>query len=208
MLHKFFNGDIGIVDIGNTTIKHLAKIVGRHVGGHTYSDTVRAIDQQVGYFGGEHSGFLTVIVVSRHHIDSVFVDIGEHFVGNLFHASLGVTHGSSAVAIDRAKVTLPIDKHVAHSPWLSQTHHGAIHRRVAVGVILTKHLTDHSSRFLIRGVIEKTHVVHGIEDTTVDRFQTVANVRQRTGNNNRHSIIDIGRLHFGFYIDLSYFFVL
>ena len=149
ILHQALDRDVGVVDVGDAAVQHLAQIVGRHIGSHTDSDTVRAVDKQVRDFGRQHCRLLAVIVVGGHHIDGVFVDIGKHLIRNLLHTGLGVTHCCRAVAVDGAKVTLSVDKRVAHCPGLCQTHHSIVYRRVAVRVVFTQHLADHGGRFLV-----------------------------------------------------------
>src|SRR3990167_4226256 len=38
-------------------------------------------------------------------------------------------------------------------------------------------------------------LTHGVNDSTLDRFQSVPNVRQSTGNNNTHRVVEIRPLH-------------
>ena len=57
MLHKFCHGDWlyfgilhtchSVLHIGHTTVNHLAQVVGRHIGCHTYCNTTSTIHQQV-----------------------------------------------------------------------------------------------------------------------------------------------------------------
>ena len=63
-------------------------------------------------------------------------------------------------------------------------------------VILTHYFTDDTCTFLCRFVARVTEFVHSKEDTAVNRFKTVAHIRQRTAYNHTHRVIDIRGLHF------------
>ena len=126
ILHQFLDCNIIIINESNATVEDFAQVVGGHVGGHTHSDTVRAVDKKVWYPGRENGGFFALIGIGGHHVNSVLFNIGHHFVGDLLHAALGVTHGGRAVAVDRAEVTLAVDHGVTHVPRLGHANHGEV----------------------------------------------------------------------------------
>ena len=208
MLHKALDGDVAVVDIGHAAVQHLAQVVGGHVGGHTDGDAVRAVDKQVGDLGRQHSGFLALVVVGGHHVDRVLVDVGHHVVAYLLQAGLGVSHGGRRVAVHRAEVTLPLDQHVAHRPRLGQAHQGSVDGAVAMGVVLTHHVAHDAGAFLGGGVVEDAVLVHRVEDAAVHWLEAVAHIRQRSGHDDGHGIVDIGRLHGLLYVYADDFFVL
>ncbi len=70
-------------------------------------------------------------------IDGILIDIGQHFLSDLTHLGLGITHRRRAIAIYGTKVTLTVYKHVPKAPFLGHTHHGIIDRRIAMWVIFT-----------------------------------------------------------------------
>ena len=63
-------------------------------------------------------------------------------------------------------------------------------------MIFPQNLTNDTCRLLIRSVAQYAHVVHAVEHPPVNGFQSIPNVRQGPGNDHRHRIIDVGRLHF------------
>ena len=207
ILHQALDGDLGIVDICHAAVQTLGQVVGGHIGGHTDGDTVRAVDQQVGYLGREDRRLLAFVVVGGHHVDRVLLDIGHEFVRNLAQAGLGVTHGCGRVAVDRAEVTLTVDQRIAHRPVLSQTHQGAIDTGIAVGVVFTHDITYDTGTFLRGGVVEDAVLVHRIEDAAVHGLESVAHIGQSPRHDHRHCIVDIGSLHRLLDIDASDFFV-
>ena len=207
ILHQTFDVDVIVVNVGHAAVQHLAQVVRGHIGGHADGDAVGAVDQQVGNLGGQHRGFLALVVIGGHHVHRVFVDVGHQLVAYLLQARLGVTHGCRRVAVDRAEVTLPVDQRVAHRPILGQAHQGAVDARVAVGVILTHHIAHYAGALLGGSVVKDAVLVHRIEDAAVHRLEAVAHIGQRSRHDDRHSIVDVGRLHRLFDVDTSDFFV-
>ena len=58
--------DLGIVEVGDAGVDHLAQVVRRDVGGHADGDAARAVDQQVGELGRQDGRLLQrAVVVAR-----------------------------------------------------------------------------------------------------------------------------------------------
>ena len=141
ILHQFRAGQFGVVDVGNTSVNHFRKVVGRNVGCHTYCDTRGAIHQQVGDASRENGWLFLRVVEVVHHIDRFLVDVLKHCLAQFAEACLSVTHGGSTVTVHRAEVSLSFDEGVSHCPRLCQTHQGTVNGRVAVRVEVTEHIT-------------------------------------------------------------------
>ena len=164
----------------------------RHIGRHTYRDTRRAVDQQQRHLGRQYRGLKDRLVEVGTKIDRILVDIGHHLVGDLHHAGLGITHGRRGIAVDRTKVTLSVNEPVAQAPLLGHTHHRIVNRQVAVRVELTEHVADDTGRLTVRLVrVEVQLVAHVIENPAVHGFESVPHVRQCTGDDHRHRIVDV-----------------
>jgi hypothetical protein len=196
----------GFIDQRETGIDDFAEIVRWNIGRHAHRDTRRTIDQQ-GRYAGRHDHRLalgTVVVFGE--IDGFLVEIGQHFVRDLRHTHFGITHRGRRVAIDRTKVTLAIDQHVTQGERLRHTHDGVVHRGVAVGVVFTDHVTDHTRGFFIGFVVVITEHTHGVKHTPMYRFQAVANVGQSTANDDAHGVAKIRLTHLVFQVDRGNFF--
>ena len=70
-------------------------------------------------------------------------------------------------------------------------------------VILTHDFTHGIGGFLARLVAVVSHLVHAVQHTAVNGLHAVADVRQGARHYHRHRIVDVGRLHFVFDIDLK-----
>ena len=196
VLHEAIDIDIGIVDVGHTAVDDFTKVVGGHVRGHTHSDTRGTIDQERGDACGQHRRLVARVVVVAVHVHGFLLDVLHHGFPHEAHLGFRVTHGRRPVTVHRTEVTLTDDQRIAHGPRLRHTHQSAVHRAVAVGVILTEHLTDDGSRLLCGFVVCDTHVHHTVENTAMHGLEAVAHIGQRTAHDNGHRIVNIRGFHF------------
>ena len=186
VLHQTVRIDIGIVDIGADGVAALSEVVGCHVGGHTHRNTGRAVQQQQRSLGGEHRRLFDGIVEVQGEIYRILVQVSENILGNLLQFGFRITHGRHGVSVHRTEVTLAIDQAITLVPVLGETSHGVVHAGIAVRVEFTQHLTDDTGALL--GLARKTQAqaVHAEQHPSLDGFQAVPHIRQRTGNDDRH----------------------
>ncbi|VTR65876.1 putative Val start codon [Desulfosarcina cetonica] len=189
--HQFTAGNLGSVNQGLDALDDFGKIVWRNVGGHAHGDTGRAVDQEGREFGRQDRWFLKRLVVVGDHVDGLFVQVLEHFVGQALHADLGVPHGCCRVTVDGTKVALAIHQGVAHGKILGQAHDGLIDGRIAVGVVLTDHVTDDAGRFLVGFVVIVLELPHGVKHAAMDGFESVAHIGKRPADNHAHGVIQV-----------------
>ena len=138
-----------VVDEGHAGVYHLREVVRGDIGGHTHGNAGGTVDQQIGNLGGHHGGLVERVVEVGGHVHRFLLQILHHGLAHQRESGLGVTHCGCAVAVHRAEVTLTVHEHIAHIPLLGHTHQGAINTRVAVGVILTQHLTHDTGALLV-----------------------------------------------------------
>ncbi len=177
--------------------------MGWDVGGHAHGDARCAVDQEVGQGGGQDArlGQGTVKVGAK--VDRVLVDVGQHLFGDEGQASLGVAHGRRVVAVDRAKVALAVDQHVAEAEVLGHADHRLVDGGVAVGMVLAQDLADDAGALFVGLVGPQAQVVHGVQDAAVDRLEAVAHVGQGAGDDDAHGVVEVGALHLLVDVDLS-----
>ena len=142
----------------------------RNVGGHTHSNARAAIYQQVRHPRRQYVGHGEGVVVVVDEIHRVFVEIGQQLRSHLCHAHFGITHRRWRVGVNGAKVSLAVDQQITHREILSHTHHGFVHRAVAVRVIFTNHITHHASRLNVRPVMSIVEFVHSEQNPFVYWF--------------------------------------
>ena len=192
MLHQFINRDVGIVQQRQTAVNHFGQVVGGDIRRHTNGDTRGTIDQQTGNFSGQYGRDLFSTVVVRHPVDRFFIEVGKHLMGDFLHANLGITHCRRVITVNRAEVTLTIHQHIPHGKWLRHADNRVVNRRVAVWVVLTDHVTNDTSRFLIRFVPVVAQLAHREQHPTVHRFEAIAHIGQGAPNNYAHCIVEVG----------------
>ena len=83
ILHQTGHIDIGIVNIGYTTVNTLAQVMRGDVCSHTYGNTRSTIDQQVREKCRQHAGLLLLAVEVVHHIYSVLLQVLHHSLTRL-----------------------------------------------------------------------------------------------------------------------------
>ena len=173
----------------------LTEVVRRDVGGHADGDAGRAVDQQVGVARREYDGLLRAAVVVGLEVDGLLLDVADHLQRERRHPALGVPHRGGGVVARRAEVALAVDQRSAHHPRLRQPHQGVVDRGVAVRVVLTHHVTDDARALREAAVGAVATVVHRVEHPAVHRLEAVAYVGQRTADDDRHRVVDVGLLH-------------
>ena len=166
-LHQFINGNLLVVDISQATVYNLVKVVRHHVGSHTHGNTRRTVDEQLWYTCRQYGWFLQRVIKIVSEVYRFFFNVFHHSLAQLLHTGFGITHCGRAIAILAAIVSLAINHHVAHAPWLRHSHHGIIYGSIAVRVVLTKYLTYYTRALLIWFVESISEFVHGEKHTAM-----------------------------------------
>ena len=198
--HHLVQGGVGVIDQAAHTVDDFSHVVGRNIGGHTHGDTGRTVDQQVGEVAGQYLGFLQPVVIVGAEIHRILVDIPQHIHRQLAHTGLGVTIGSRRVAVHGTEVAVTVHQHIPHGKILCQTHQRVINRRVTVGMVPAQHGADGIGALAVGLFRPQGILVHGVQDSSVHRLESVPHIGQSAGNNDGHGIGQEGVLHFLFQI--------
>jgi hypothetical protein len=204
-LYQLIDRDLRLLDQSDRGVKDLRQIMRRDLRRHSDGDSFRTVYEQIRKPRRHNLRLGKRIVVVRLEIDSFFLDVGEHFVRQLFEADFGVTHRCGIISVDRAEIPLAIDKRISQRKILGESHNRVVNGRIAMRMILTDRVSDDTGRLLIRLVISVAKLVHRPEHTAMDRLQAVADIRQRTSDDDGHCIIEIRSPHLVFDIDLITF---
>ena len=62
-------------------------------------------------------------------------------------------------------------------------------------MVLTEHLTDYTRGFFCLSAKIQPQTVHSEKDSSLNRLQTVPDIRKGTGHDNRHRIVDVRGTH-------------
>ncbi len=200
-LHDVGQRGVRIVHQRDGRIDNLGEIVRRNLGRHADGDAVRAVDDEVRNPGRQHDGLDRGVVEVGNEVDGVLVDVGQQFFGDFGETRLGIPVGRGRIAVDRAKVALPVDQRIAQAPGLRQAHHGVVHGAVTVRMIFLQTLADHTGALHVLAVVQHAHVMHGVQNAAMHRLQSVTDVGQRAPDDDRHRIIEIRTPHLVFNVD-------
>ena len=192
VLHQPVNADVGVVQVGDAGLEHLAGVVGGHVGRHAHRDPGRAVHEEVRDAGRQDHRLVFGAVVVRNEVDRLLVEVREQLVGNACHPDLGVAHRGRRIAVHGAEVALAVDEHLAHRERLGHPHDRVVDRGLAVGVVLADDVADHAGGLLVRPVPVGAELVHRVENAPVHRLQAVPHVRQGTPHDDAHRVIEVG----------------
>ena len=170
----------------------------RNICRHTYSDTCGSVYQKIRVSGRKYHRFLFCLIKVWLKINGVLVDICQHFHGNLTQTCFCVTHGSCAVTVHRTKVSVTIHQWITCGPVLCHVYQGTIDGTVSMWMIFTHCITDNTRTFTMRFIRSVVQFDHGVENSALYRFQSVSDIRKRSGCDYAHGIINVGFLH-GFF---------
>ena len=184
-----------VVDHTHSGIQDFPQIVRRNIAGHTDSNTLAAVHQQIRKPAGQHFGLLHSAIKIRRPINRVLIDIPQHLVRNTSHTGLRITIRGRRIAIHGTKVPVAVDQRIPHREILGQTSQRIINTSITMRVIMTNHITDRRCTLLIRHIVRQAGPVHRIQNPAMYRLKPVTNIRQGTGHNHAHRVIDVALAH-------------
>ena len=200
IFHQFFHIGFFAIDFiiyhDSQTVDDFSQIMRRDIGCHTNGDTRGTVHQQVWNPCRQYHRFFFRFVVVRHKIHRIFFDVRQHGCCHLGHTGFGVTGCRCAVAVNGAKVPMTVYQHIAHGEILCHTHHCLIDGAVAVGVVFTHGITSDTGGLFIGFIRLQIHFVHGVENSSLYRLQTVTDIGQCSGYDNAHGVVDVALFHF------------
>ena len=193
-LHQVLRLRLGVVDEVHDGVDHLAEVVRRDVRRHPHRDPARAIDQQIRETRGQYGGLHLVAVVVRDEVDGLGLDVAQQLERDGRQARLGVAHRRRGVAVDRAEVPVRVHERVPQREVLSHPHQRVVHGLEPVGVVLLDDLADRPRRLPVRTVGPQAALQHRPQDPAVNGLQPVTDVGQRTPDDDRHRVVEVGPL--------------
>ncbi len=139
--HQFVDVGVRMLDQMAQGLDDFHQVVRWAVGGHSDSDSRRAVDEQIGEGRWEHRRLDVLAVVVRLEVNGVLVQTIGHGRRSRRHPAFGVAHGGRTV-VERSEIAVAVDEGQSHAPRLGQPDQRVVYRRIAVRVVLTHDLTD------------------------------------------------------------------
>ncbi len=194
--HSSSMRDLGVVEVGDAGVDHLAQVVRRDVGGHADGDAARAVDQQVGELGRQHDRLLQRAVVVLAELDGLLVEVVEQRTARPWRAG---TRCSARPPADRRRRSRSCPgRRPAAGAWRNPAPCAPARRRSARlpcgwNLPITSPTTRaHFTYFLFQS---SAQLVHAEQDAPVHGLEAVAHVGQRARHDHAHGVIEVGALH-------------
>ena len=168
----------------------LTQVVGRDVRRHSDRNPGRSVDEEVRDTRGKDGRLVFASVEVGRVVDGLLLDVGQQLRGERHEPRLGVAVRRRRVAIDGAEVALPVDERIAQGEVLHHAHHRVVDGRIAVRVVLTEHVTDHGRALLVRAARREPRLGHRVQNASVDRLETVTDVREGPLYDDAHRVVD------------------
>ena len=111
-LHELLYRAVGVIHSVIGRGDRLAQVMRRNVRRHTDGDTHRTVYKQVRKARRKHRRLAQTVVKVRNEVNDLFLKVARHLVRYAVKARLGVTVGSSAVAVDRTEISVPLYKRI------------------------------------------------------------------------------------------------
>ena len=176
---------------------------------HTDCYTFSSVYKEVWESCRENCRLFFSLIKVRHEINYVLIKVSkESFLAYLHKSGFCISHGSSAVTLDIAKVTMTVHKRQSFFEILTHYNKRLIDRAVTVRVIFTHGIADNTGTLSVWLIVSDAQLMHIIKDTSLNRLKTVPDIGEGTGHDYAHGIIDIRFLHyFGIFRFYNVFFV-
>ena len=99
MRHNVAERGVWIVNQMNHGLTNFRQIVRRHVGRHTDSNTIGAVDQKIRDFARQIRRFLALFIIIGDEVHGLFVDIFEKCLCKRRHARFRISHRRRRIAV-------------------------------------------------------------------------------------------------------------
>ena len=190
--HQPTGADIIVLHVCLHCIYYFTQIVRWDAGGHTYSDSVGSVYQKVRDSYRKHYRFFLGLVEVRHKVHNVLIKIFQkNLLGQLLKTCLCVSHGCGSVSLNGTKVSMSVNQCTTFLKFLRHDYKSIINRTVTVRMIFTHGISYDTGTFTVRAVVTDAQLIHIVKGTALYRLQSVTYIRQCSGNDNAHGVIDI-----------------
>ena len=157
-----------------STFANALEVKRRNITTHCNCNTARSIYQHRRELNRKQFRLLSGIIVRRNHVHSIFINAIKHFTADCCQFRFSITRSScfDIVRVNFTKVTFAINiRHIQRFIALCQTYHSIINGRVTMRVKM--HRRTNNVCTLSSIAIHQLHTVHSIQDSSLNRLQTV-----------------------------------
>ena len=180
--HQFLDTGLRIIQQVNRRRHSFSNIVRGNIRRHPHRDPGSPVDQQVRESRRQYRGLSELVVIVRHEVDRVFIDIRHHQHGTGRQASLGIARRRGAV-IQRTEVPVPVHQRYAHGEGLRQPYQRIVNRGVSVRVQFPHNFTHDALGLHVPLIRSQPHNFHLVQNATLHRLHPVFGVGKGPGVN-------------------------
>ena len=138
---------------------------------HADGNSLGTVDKEIRYFHRQHDRLFLRFIKVWNEIHHVFIEIRQKILlCDLLKPCLGITHGSGAVALNIAKISVPIDQREPFLEILCHDHQCVIDGAVAVRMVFTHGITYDTGALAVRSVVTDPQFMHIIKHPALHRF--------------------------------------
>ena len=182
---------IGVIDEMERGVAQLRRVVRRDRGRHADRDALGPVGEQVGERARQYRRLVFRAVIRRTKVDGVLVDALDQEPRHLGEPRLGVAHRRGIIAVDVAEIALAVDQRIALGEVLREAHQGIVNRLVTMRMKLADDVADDARAFLERSAGVEPQQPHGVEETAVNRLQSIARIGERAMHDGRERVVEI-----------------
>ncbi len=172
----------------------------RDIGRHPNSDSRGAVNNQIGDSCGQDHGFIRCFIKIQDKINSFFINISKHLLRKFCKPCLCISVCCWRVSINRAKVSLTINKYVTHVKILGKSHKGIIDCGISMRMVSLQHFSYNTCTFGIFFAGQQSFPEHCIQYSSLNRLEPIFYIRQGPSHYYAHCVIKIRSPHFFFNI--------
>ena len=190
--HQPTGADIIILHVCLHSIHHFAQVMRRDAGSHTNGYSICSVYKEVWNTHWKYYRLLLCFIKVRHKVHNVLIKVFQkNLLGQLLQAGLCVSHGCGSVAFNRTKISMSVHQCTTLFKFLRHDYKRIINGAITVGMIFTHGISYNTGTFTVRAVVADAQLIHIVKGTALYRLQSVTYIRQRSGNDNAHGVIDI-----------------
>ena len=121
---------------------------------HTYCNTLCAVYKNIRNPDGKYLRLFLCFIKVWYKIDHILVKIGQiDILGQFLQARFRITHGCGSVSLNRAKVSMPVNKRHPFFKILCHNDQRFINGAVSMRMVFTHGISDNTRALTVRLVV-------------------------------------------------------
>jgi len=193
-LQNILKPAVRVINHQQQGITNLPYMMRRNIRRHPNRNPAGTVDQKIRKFRRQNNRLHPRLIIVRNKIHRLQLQVLEHIYRRLRQTGLRITHRRRRVGINTPEVPLRVHQQNPHIPVLTHPNQRPVRRLIPMRVIIAARIAHNLGAFAVLRTRTQVQIIHRYQNTPLRRLQTVTHIRQSTGNNHAHRIIQIRRL--------------